>query len=90
MGNSASSGSARRKLGDAVQTHVFQRSLPEPLKPHEIGERIAKHIVRMVDILIRRAGTHQLKLQGIEALHGLRDWAHAVCSCSVLMQCAHE
>jgi len=36
MGNSASAASTRRRLGDAVRTNVFQRSYPEPLKPHEI------------------------------------------------------
>lgn len=40
MGN-ASSGSARRKLGDAIQTRVFQRSLPTPLTPEEQGEEAA-------------------------------------------------
>lgn len=40
MGNT-SSGSARRKLGDAIQTRVFQRSLPTPLTPEEQGEKAA-------------------------------------------------
>ena len=35
MGNSASG--IRRKLGDTIQERVFQRSLPAPLSPEQIG-----------------------------------------------------
>ncbi|KAG1670941.1 hypothetical protein FOA52_011376 [Chlamydomonas sp. UWO 241] len=64
--HSSKAGTTRRKLGDAIQTHVFQRSLPAPLQPHEI------------EVLNKLAEREQARLSDLPSLEEINRKDHGL------------